>query len=108
VRKLFLTLCLVAAASLAVAAVQEQAEEAEAPCSMSGEITAIKKDAKALSLKEPGEEGETETYAVDEAQVPGWYVNFAVGDVVAVTCEREPETPPVIVAIRKLRDKDEE
>ena len=107
-RKLFLTLCLVAVASLAVAAVPQQAEEAEASCSMDGVIMAIDKDHKTLNLKERGEDGETETFAVDEAKVPGWYTSFAVGDVVAATCEQQAESAPVIVGMRKLRERDAE
>ena len=90
-RKLFLTLCLIGAASLALAAVQQQGGEAEDSRSMTGEIVALNKDTKDLTLKEPGEEGETETFEVDEAKVPGWYMSFAVGDVVSVTFEERPE-----------------
>ena len=104
-RRIFLTLCLVGAAGFAFATVQEEAQE-EA-CDMTGEIVKLDRESKTLEVKEPGEEGEVEQFQVDESSVPGWYTNFSVGDVAAVTCKYREEQAPVVVGLKKVRAKDE-
>lgn len=100
-RKLWIVPCVLALAGLAAA---DQQPASKTSCDAKGEIVAFKREAKSLQIKKTLANGDKDTlsFHVDEDSVPGWYLNFKVGDDVSLTCKDVPERGPTVVGMKKV------
>ncbi len=97
-----LALMLVAILGLAVAARAQEAQESST--TVTGEILKLDRDNKVIEITH---DDDSVGYVVDESSVPGWYTLNSVGDTVTLTCQSFPERGELVVAIQKVRSKDD-